>query len=206
MRAWSLVGAVLLASAAAAQEGGRAARADGIPVAMAEPEGAIATPTVAPPPPYERGVIAADAGDLARAIPAFQEALRVEVGSERAQRALAYALALAGRLEEAERVWHGLASTTPEDPLALEGLATVRALRGDTDGARRIFARLVVADERSVAGWLGLGRTLLALGDADQGGEALERALALGASPELVESARQHRASASARAGGRESR
>jgi hypothetical protein len=88
----------------------------------------------------------------------------------------------------------------------LEGLATVRALRGDTDGARRIFARLVVADERSVAGWLGLGRTLLALGDADQGGEALERAIALGASPELVESARQHRASASARAGGRESR
>ena len=99
-----------------------------------------------------------------------------EAGSLEAQAARA---AQQGRDDEAARLWSRLLEIQPGHEGALTGLGQLAFRRGDLEGARRAFQRLVEASGRDPQQWVNLALVCQRLRDEPGEEEALRRALAV---------------------------
>ena len=97
-----------------------------------------------------------------------------EAGALEAQAARA---AQSGREDEAARLWTRLLELHPGHEAALAGLGQLAFRRGDLEGARRAFQRLVEANGRDPQQWVNLALACQRLRDEKGEEEALRRAL-----------------------------
>lgn len=96
-------------------------------------------------------------GELARRIAGWDRAFRAEPSDVGAGRYLveAYARTVPARVADAERVLDRLVEVAPGDVESLLALERLRTARGDLAGAILVLGRLVRADDRRAAAYLG---------------------------------------------------
>lgn len=127
------------------------------------------------------GLVAAQAGDAAGAIPHFRRALALAPDSMTTRINLATALVAAGALDEAG----ALCAAGGGDPKLLRLGAYVHQQQGRLDAAAAAYEAVLAALPGDFESWNNLGNTLAALGDGDGAAAAVRRAIAL--RPDLVE-------------------
>ncbi|HEY2845226.1 MAG TPA: tetratricopeptide repeat protein [Bryobacteraceae bacterium] len=96
-------------------------------------------------------------------------------------------LALLGRFDEAEQQVRLARELDPLSLILSEGIAYVRMLRTDYQGAIDDFRQVIVLDPAFYKGYSGLGRVFSLMGDYDQALAMLEKALSIaGEVPSIV--------------------
>jgi YaiO family outer membrane protein len=86
------------------------------------------------------------------------------------------ALASAGQLAEALETFRRLAAANPRDHQARLWIARLHGSMGHPDQAEPVYRSVLLEDPASLDAMFGLGMTLVALGDIEEGIEMLERA------------------------------
>jgi tetratricopeptide (TPR) repeat protein len=123
--------------------------------------------------------------DLARAIPLLESVVEAVEGYDPAYYYLGEAYAMAGRFDDAERVWRRALALdggqrAVADVLRHLGVDRVHAAAGRGDRAAVVAeAERIPEDERVAEVWLLLGDARAALADADGAAAAWRRAMAL---------------------------
>jgi choline-sulfatase len=119
-----------------------------------------------------------EAGDLARALPLYRDAVAAAPHDPQAWYDLASALQEAGRAEEALAVTREAIRLDPRRPEAHNTLGIVLLAEGSVEEALREFARAAELDSRNAPALNNLGNALRAAGRLDAAEHAYRRALA----------------------------
>ena len=114
-----------------------------------------------------------------RALSLLRRAQEMEPGRNFVRLDIGLTLARSGRTGEAETEFKSFPETDHLYPAALNNLAICRREAGDSEGAHAIYERIHERDPDDIAGLLGLGNGLRALGRVDESIELFRRALAL---------------------------
>jgi Flp pilus assembly protein TadD len=112
-------------------------------------------------------------------------ALEEDIANARVRAALARARALSGDASGAEEALASALREAPRDSHVLLDAGQIALAAGAAKDAEARFRSALALDERSPAGWFGLGRALALAGESESARTALERARSLGWSPAL---------------------
>lgn len=126
-----------------------------------------------------RGSTASVEGEHAEAVGHYRRAVAADPDDLQARKALASALAEAGRLDEALAGFRWILERHPEDPVAHYNVGTIYARRGDAATAADHFRAAVEADPEYGNALLNLALALEATGRVDEAAEQAERLVAL---------------------------
>jgi tetratricopeptide (TPR) repeat protein len=121
------------------------------------------------------GLVAAQAGDEAGAIPHFRAVLAALPGDMATRTNLATALVSTGALDEARTV----AEAGGKEPRLLRLLAHIHQEQGRADEAARIYRELATEDPGDFESWNNLGNLLSAAGNANGAVAAFSNAIAI---------------------------
>ena len=133
---------------------------------------------------YDDGMRRFDAGDLAGAARAFEQALALEPGFERALYQLGNVRQDQERWADAERCFRGAIALAPDHAEAHNNLGVVLQVLGRSRDAEACYARAAELKPALVHPWLNLGRMLEGMGRRSEAIAWLEKGSALSAEPE----------------------
>lgn len=127
---------------------------------------------------YERGVRAAESGELAVAERAYRSAVAAEPAFAEAHTNLGTVLQLQGRLRDAEASYRTAVSLAPTSANAHANLGSVSYALGDVSGAEALYRRAIELDPSAAHNHAGLGAALHAQERFDEAAAALGDAIA----------------------------
>jgi len=125
---------------------------------------------------YLLGVALEKSGQLLQAEQHYRAAVELSPATTLFRHTLALLLIRTGKTAEAEVVLQAGAGTGDHDLELLGDLAAIKRLRGDLEGARDLYHRLVTLQPEKGRWWLELGRTCARLDELDGALESLKRA------------------------------
>lgn len=144
-----------------------------------------------PKGPREGGMRAARWGEVDAALPRLEEARRRGARDADTLHALGLVRLHAGDPDGAARAYEEGVAADPSRAENLLGLASVAVVKNDAEGALRAYDRLLARLPRHAPAELGRAWALASLGRRADAERALDHALALGASPAVVEKQRR---------------
>jgi tetratricopeptide (TPR) repeat protein len=151
------------------------------PGARAAIDAALAQEPDAPALLAFAGLLAAQSGDPAAAVPHFRRALALDPGDLAMRVNLATALAASGARDEAAAV----CAAGPDDPRLSRLAAYVHQESGRLGEAAAAYEGVIAAFPDDFESWNNLGNVRAAIGDPDGAADAFQRAIAL--RPDIVE-------------------
>jgi tetratricopeptide (TPR) repeat protein len=112
---------------------------------------------------YDMGVFHRDHKQPVEAMSDFAEAVRFDASHAKAWFSLAVLYRANGRLDDALRALRELLRLKPGLAIAWRHLASIHAQRGQHEKAAKAYRKVVQVEPNDVEGWIGLGRTCVAL-------------------------------------------